>query len=154
MQLPQFIQRMLGFAEKVEKGIEVEIKAVRDELAQVKGELTQTKADLATAKQTISTLEASVQTKDAEITTLKGEVKAKQEIIDKPDGEIQRQANIKAQSIVASSGHVAAKEEKKNGDSKNGGQTLSEQFAAITDPQKRTAFWREHGADILKENRA
>jgi len=73
MQLPQFIQRMLGFVEKAEKNLTAE-----ERLATVLKDLEAAKASLVTANETsakaLADVKAALEAKEGEIATLKAAI--------------------------------------------------------------------------------
>lgn len=83
MQLPDFIKRMLGFAEKVEANLSAEndLKTSRARVTELEGQLAKANSDLAERDknlrhhaETIADLNTKLTTKDQEIGNLKGEV--------------------------------------------------------------------------------
>src|SRR5690348_17217135 len=83
MQLPDFIKRMLGFAEKVEANLSAEkdLNTARARVAELEGQSAKAKSDLAerdtaitTHAATIADLNTKITAKDQEIASLKTEV--------------------------------------------------------------------------------
>lgn len=141
-----------------------EITRLETELARVSGELAtattnakqvqaaaeglqvaikQLNSDLATAKQTVGTLQAFVAEKDAALKSLNDKLAD-------PKGEIEARASAKALEIAAAQGAAPISAGRAEGPA--GGDALSAQLDAITDPTQRTLFFRKNQAAIKAEN--
>lgn len=88
-----------------------ELVAAKENAAQVESAAEQTKTDLAAAQSKVTELEKTISqnASDLSAANLKATEAAKERddlkaIIEKPDGEIEKRAAIKAQEIVASQG--------------------------------------------------
>jgi len=76
---------------------------------------------------------------------LKTELKALQDTINSPDGEIETRSAAKAQHIAAGQGIPPLRQ---NADKSANKGDLAAQLAAITDPIQRTLFFRKNKAEI------
>jgi hypothetical protein len=108
----------------------------RATLSAAQSEVTQLKKDLADKLSALAAVQTS-------ITTLTAERDAFKATIDKPDGEIEKRAGLKAREIVAKNfGQVTLEVDP----SKQAGGDILAEFEAIKDPVARIQFYRKNQA--------
>ena len=86
------------------KNVVQQMTVLQDNAAAVEKRAVQLEADLATAKQTLSTVQTAFDKRAVEFATVVKERDEALATIAKPDGEIARQASIKAVAITAAQG--------------------------------------------------
>lgn len=125
--------------------------------ANTTAELNTAKAALETATNRISeltTAQASLATqlteRDATIATLTQAKTDLEATLANPESEIEKRASAKALAITAKLGVAPVKEETTTTPGNAPANNLAEQFAAITDPAERTAFYRANKTELLK----
>lgn len=74
MQLPNFIQRMLGFADKVEKALDATVKNLEAQITSSTKDVADRDKTIADTRAQLATANSSITAKDGEITQLKADV--------------------------------------------------------------------------------
>ena len=147
MQLPQFIARMLGFADNVEKNLtaikdletaNAKIQTLEGALAASKATDEATASSLKTLNAKITQLEATITAKDGEIAKLQAEVAAEK-----------KRANDTLASLGVSAENLPAASTGDAGGAQQETAWQKYQRLLAENPRAAGAFWAEKSNDII-----
>lgn len=156
MNIQEIVAKLEGFlpgAERLAK-LDADLASANKKATDESARATDFEARAAQATEKFTTaharateLEASVAAKDAEIVTLKAAAVEHGKALVALEADVDKRAGIKGAAIAAGRGlKVPIKDEKAAG---AGGETIHQQFAAITDPAERSKFYQEHRKELL-----